>query len=110
MNFKNSDMQKNFLISILILLSFNCLAQLNFSAGFTYGRTINGVNNDIIDKVNENNSSLINYEGMKKIGGLYGFHFGTQFRFDVAAISLNWDNKVQAVSYTHLTLPTTPYV
>jgi len=88
-------MHKNFLIFICLILNSTCFAQLNFNAGFTYGRILGGVNNDIIQKVNDNNVNLVNYVKMKPIKALYGFHFGTQFKFDIVALSLGWDSKVQ---------------
>ena len=89
------------LLSLFIALSFTLTsyAQFNFTAGYSYGRMPSGVNNEIIQKINDNNSSLINYEKMREIKGLHGFHFGAQMRFDFVALFASWNNKVQVSDF-----------
>ena len=52
---------------------------------------------------------------MKKIAKLYGlnkklFFYLQLLNSSIISLSLQQDIKLTAVSYTHLTLPTTPYV
>lgn len=92
-------MQKILILVFGILFTLPSLAQFNFTSGYTYGRTPSGVNNQILQTLNENNNSLINYEKMKDIKGLHGFHFGGQVRFDFVALFVNWNNKVQVSDF-----------
>ena len=89
------------LLSLIIgfLFTLTSYAQFNFTAGYTYGRMPSGVNNEIIQQVNQNNNELINYEKMKAIKGLHGFHFGAQMRFDFVALFASWNNKVQVSDF-----------
>lgn len=82
-----------------LLFTLTSYAQFNFTAGYTYGRMPSGVNNEIIQQVNQNNNELINYEKMKAIKGLHGFHFGAQMRFDFVALFASWNNKVQVSDF-----------
>ena len=90
------------LLSLLIglLFTLTSYAQFNFTAGYTYGRTSSGSSNDIIQQLNDNNSSLTNFERAKEINGLHGAHFGVQARFDVVALSLSWNSKVQVSDFS----------
>ena len=92
-------MRKLLSLIIGLLFTLTSYAQFNFTAGYTYGRTPTGVNNNIIQQVNENNSELINYEKMKAIKGLHGFHFGAQMRFDFVALFASWNKKVQVSDF-----------
>jgi len=92
-------MQKLLSLVIALLFTFTSYAQFNFTAGYTYGRTPSGVNNQIIQQINDNNSWLTNYEKMKEIKGLHGFHFGAQMRFDFVAIFGSWSKKVQVSDF-----------
>jgi len=92
-------MHKLLCLVIGLLFTLPTYAQFNFTAGYTYGRTPSGTNNDIIQQLNDNNSSLTNFESAKEINGLHGAHFGVQTRFDVVALSLSWNSKVQVSDF-----------
>ena len=96
---KKQIMRKLLSLIIGLLFTLTSYAQFNFTAGYTYGRTPSGVNNEIIQQVNENNSELINYEKMKLVKGLHGFHFGAQMRFDFVSLFASWNKKVQVSDF-----------
>jgi len=96
---KTQIMRKLLSLIVGLLFTLTSYSQLNFTAGYSYGRTSTGVNNQIIQQINDNNNWLINYEKMKDIKGLHGFHFGAQMRFDFVAIFASWNNKVQVSDF-----------
>jgi len=74
-------------------------AQLNIKSGYIFGRSNPTVYNALIDQLNENNSNLTDYEPMERLKGFHGLLLGLRYRFEPAALSLDFSAKFQTRDY-----------